>query len=280
VQGRADATQEIEAMTGHPYLAIAAWLFPLTILAGLAACAGLLRSNAKRRAIERERQFLLDELESYTHTAAHDLRTPLSSIVGYGSMVKEMHRKMKAAEVDERMDDIVRLSFKASSMLDGLLLLSEVRSADPVPVEALEMSAIVGRAMERLKALIAGAEAQVLLPERWPAASGYGPWVEKVWEQYLSNAIRYGGRPPRLELGAQEEADGIRFWVRDNGPGLDEGQRRRLFVPFERLHAARTRGHGLGLSIVQRIVQKLGGRAGVESEPGKGSTFFFVLPRR
>ena len=259
-------------------LSVAVWLVPA--LAALVLGIGLLRARSERRRLEKELQSLLDEMESHTHTVAHDLRTPLSSIVGYSSMVQEMHRQMKPEEIDQRMQDITRLSFKASTMLDGLLLLSTVRSTHPVPSEPLDMAAIVARALGRSKALIDSSGAEILLPEAWPPAGGYAPWVEEVWAQYISNALRYGGQPPRLELGAAEERDGTRFWVRDNGSGLDAEQRGRLFVPFERLHASRTRGHGLGLSIVQRILEKLGGTAGVESEPGKGSTFFFVLPRR
>ena len=73
--------------------------------------------------------------------------------------------------------------------------------------------------------------------------------------------------------------DNVRFWVTDNGPGLTPEQQSRLFVPFIRLHQARATGSGLGLSIVRRIMEKLGGEAWVESEPGKGSRFGFTLPR-
>jgi signal transduction histidine kinase len=77
---------------------------------------------------------------------------------------------------------------------------------------------------------------------------GYGPWVEEVWINYLSNAIKYGGQPPRVELGATAEADGvIRFWVRDNGLGLAPGDQVKLFTPFTRLDEVRAKGHGLGL---------------------------------
>jgi signal transduction histidine kinase len=72
---------------------------------------------------------------------------------------------------------------------------------------------------------------------------------------------------------------GYRFFVRDNGPGLTPEKRAKVFTPFTRFHHARAKGHGLGLSIVQRIVEKLGGQVGVESEVGKGSTFYFTLPR-
>jgi signal transduction histidine kinase len=115
-----------------------------------------------------------------------------------------------------------------------------------------------------------------------------------VWANYISNALKYGGTPPRIELGytlldprnakpdpassIQLPASSIQFWVQDNGPGLTEVQQGRLFTQFTRLHQVRAEGHGLGLSIVQRIVTKLGGDVGVESEVGQGSRFWFTLP--
>ena len=115
---------------------------------------------------------------------------------------------------------------------------------------------------------------------------GYGPWVGQVWINYLSNAIKYGGQPPRVELGADQIVDPatnqplVRFWVRDYGPGLTPEEQARLFRSFTRLDRIPTRGYGLGLSVVRRIVEKLGGEVGVESEglPGKGSMFSFTLP--
>jgi signal transduction histidine kinase len=121
--------------------------------------------------------------------------------------------------------------------------------------------------------------------------------VEEVWVNYLSNAIKYGGQPPRVELGsslqdpplagggptaqsAPSETGWVRFWVRDNGLGLTPDEQGRLFTLFTRLEQTRVKGHGLGLSIVRRIVDKLGGEVGVESEIGEGSTFWFTLPAR
>ena len=131
----------------------------------------------------------------------------------------------------------------------------------------------------RLGHVIEGSQAQIIEPESWPAALGHGPWIEEVWLNYISNAIKYSGREPRLELGGAVEPGGAaRFWVRDNGPGLSEEDQGRLFAPFTRLHQVRAEGHGLGLSIVRRIVDKLGGQVGVESQVGKGSVFYFTLP--
>jgi signal transduction histidine kinase len=128
--------------------------------------------------------------------------------------------------------------------------------------------------------VVDGADAQVVVAAAWPTALGYAPWIESVWSNYLSNAIKYGGRPLRIEVGGEEVAGGFaRFWVRDNGRGLTPEEQARLFTSFTRLGQPRSLGHGLGLTIVRRIVERLGGKVGVESEPGKGSTFWFTLPR-
>jgi signal transduction histidine kinase len=142
----------------------------------------------------------------------------------------------------------------------------------------LDMARIVAEAQRRLTHMIEDYQAEIISPETWPVALGYGPWVEGVWVNYLSNAIKYGGQPPRVEVGATVQADGmVRFWVRDNGPGIAPEERAQLFIPFTRLDQVRTEGHGLGLSIAQRIVEKLDGQVGVESEVGRGSTFSFTL---
>ncbi|HHJ06674.1 MAG TPA: HAMP domain-containing histidine kinase, partial [Anaerolineae bacterium] len=138
-------------------------------------------------------------------------------------------------------------------------------------------------AQQRLTYLIQTYQAEIMLPQHWPKAMGYAPWIEEVWANYLSNGIKYGGRPPRLQLGATEEPDGmVKFWVQDNGLGLSQEEQLKLFTPFTRLEQVQTIGYGLGLSIVRRIVEKLGGQTGVESEgvPGKGSFFYFTLPAR
>ena len=110
--------------------------------------------------------------------------------------------------------------------------------------------------------MIEETKAEIIWPDQWPLALGYTPWVEEVWANYISNALKYGGRPPRIVLGGEIMPDNqamIRFWVRDNGPGLTSTQQENLFKPFNRFHTGQTSGHGLGLSIVKRIVETLGG---------------------
>jgi signal transduction histidine kinase len=158
-----------------------------------------------------------------------------------------------------------------------LLLLATVRKED-VRAVPLPMGDIVAEALERLTDLLVLSEAEVITPAVWPVGIGYAPWIEEVWVNYVSNAINYGGKPPRVELGADVQGDTVRFWIRDNGAGVPPEARSRLFTPFTRLSQARASGHGLGLSIVQRIISKLGGEVGVESHDGDGSLFYFTLP--
>jgi signal transduction histidine kinase len=168
-----------------------------------------------------------------------------------------------------------------SNIVDELLLLAEVRKAD-VQVAPLDMAPIIADAQQRLSYLIEPSRGQIVVAEAWPVALGYAPWIEEVWVNYLSNALKYGGLPPYVEVGGAMLTDDMaRFWVRDNGAGITVEDQGRLFTPFTRLDSIHAKGHGLGLSIVRRIVEKLNGRAWVESTgvPGQGSTFFFTLPK-
>jgi len=157
------------------------------------------------------------------------------------------------------------------------LLFAKVSKSE-APVEHVEMAQVVANVLNRLSAAIKEHQAQIDLPERWPAVIGYAPWIEEVWANYLGNALKHGGQPPQVELGASVQTDGmVRFWMRDHGPGIPVDKQARLFSPYSQTDLVCNPSHGLGLSIVQRIVEKLGGQVGFESEAGKGSLFFFTL---
>lgn len=220
------------------------------------------------------------ELDAFAHTVAHDLKNLVGLIVGYADYLIQDHAALPAADFENALHKIARYGRKQNDVIEELMLLAGVRTQKIVP-SPLVMADIVNEALQRLPQLISEHNAHIILPDEadWPVVLGYGPWVEEVWLNYLSNAIKYGGRPPRVRLGADAPAGGkARFWVCDNGPGLGQEDRVRLFTPFTRLDQAQVKGHGLGLSIVRSIVEKLGGEVGVESEPGQGSRFFFTLP--
>jgi len=230
------------------------------------------------------------ELEAFCRSVAHDLKNPINVVKGYTEMLISDYPIN--TPVDEEAIEVLDLTNQANdkmiNIIDSLLLLAGVARDVDVPIQPLDMSVIISQVIQqRLTHLLKKYQGEIafnpnftdIAKNSWPTAQGYAPWVEEIWANYLSNALKYGGRPPYLELGAHSQEDGtIRFWVRDNGPGLSKDAQNKLFTPFTRLHTDRAEGHGLGLSIVQQIIEKLGGKVGVESTLGQGSRFYFTLP--
>lgn len=231
----------------------------------------LAQSNAELQARNKD-------LDAFSHTVAHDLKNPIVSVVGYADMLRSSYDVMSDQEIQQALQVIIKAGYKMNNIVQELLVLAGLRHGD-IELQPLNMAKIVDEALQRLTYTIEKARAEIITPDTWPSALGYAPWVEEVWANYISNGIKYGGQPPRLELGATEQSNGVvRFWVRDDGAGLTPEEQSRLFTSFKQLEQVRATGHGLGLSIVQHIVEKLGGQVGVESEKGKGSLFYFTLP--
>jgi len=247
------------------------------------------------------------ELDAYGHTVAHDLKNPLSTLIGFSELLFSRYDQMETDKRQFALTAIVQSGRKMVNIIDELLLFASVRKADAVTSTAIDMDAVIKDAFQRLIGLTEEYHPDIVVPSQWPTVWGHAPWIEEVWGNYLSNAIKYGGRPtekipPHLELGynllefglpnlskmseqapranleTKNSKSKIRFWVRDNGKGMTFEEQARLFTPFTRLSEVRAKGHGLGLSIVKRIVEKCGGEVGVESVVGQGSTFYFTLP--
>jgi len=248
------------------------------------------RTHLTLRNLQKNLEQQVAELDSFSHTVAHDLKNPLGALLGYAEIVEEELEGTDNDDLRASAAAIRKLGHKMVTIVDGLLLLACVRKMDVASKEILDMDAVVAGAKQRLVGLIAENEAKLVLPSEWPSALGWAPWVEEVWTNFISNAIKYGGDSPVVELGADmiehapvanrgdEEEAFARFWVRDHGPGIAPENQRTLFTEFSRLHSVAIEGHGLGLSIVRRIVDKLGGSVGVESTVGDGCLFYFTLP--
>ncbi|MBN1954596.1 MAG: PAS domain-containing protein [Anaerolineae bacterium] len=239
----------------------------------------VLRDITERKKMEREQERLIQELDAFAHTVAHDLKTPLTVTAGFAQVAARRREQLTAKQLDNYLQAIEQHSQKMTNIVDELLLLSRIQRQEEIAIAPLDMPAVLKEAWQRLAYLAEERGATISQPDAWPVALGYGPWIEEVWVNYISNAIQYGGDPPHVELGATVEPDRqVRFWVRDNGAGLSPEEQEQLFIPFTQLGQAQTKGHGLGLSIVQRIVERLGGQVGVESQVGQGSVFSFTLP--
>lgn len=217
------------------------------------------------------------DLKAYAHMVAHDLKDPLAVLIVTSDLLVEIPN-LPRQELKEYLGQIRSTAYEMDTIIHNLLLFSEVDKTE-VRLESVDMKKVVTAVLVRMKYLIKDFYAQVEAPAVWPDALGYAPWIEEVWANYISNAIKHGGRPPVIELGYSPMRDGtVRFWARDNGPGVLPEVGAHLFKAYGSTGEKRQSGHGLGLSIVASIIDKLGGQVGVESEPGNGSTFFFTLP--
>ncbi|MFZ1397383.1 MAG: GAF domain-containing sensor histidine kinase [Candidatus Promineifilaceae bacterium] len=219
-----------------------------------------------------------EELDAFAHTVAHDLKMPISHMVGLAETLSGRFESLPAADRQRYLEIIQQSGHKMANIIDALLLLAGVREME-VPIAPLDMKLIVEEARQRLAHLNRQHGVSVTVPDEWPLATGYAPWVEEIWVNYMSNGIKYGGHPPKLTLGATPLASGtIKFWIQDNGIGIAPEERGQLFVPFTQLNLRQDSGYGLGLSIVQRIGERLGGEVGAESIPNEGGLFWFTLP--
>ena len=189
------------------------------------------------------------ELDAYAHTVAHDLKHPLTALLGQTALLQGAANALSEQQRSDLLQSIHSSAEKMNNIINALLMLASEHNAN------------------------------IRFTEGWPKAMGFSPWLEQVWVNYISNAIKYGGEAPAVVLGANELPNGqIRYWVKDSGPGIALEKQTALFAQFNRLDTKKADGHGLGLSIVARIVQRLGGETGYETPPDGGSLFWFSLP--
>ena len=230
-----------------------------------------LRQQAARLLVQNK------ELDAYASMVAHDLKDPLAILVMTSDLINDVP-DLTPQELKESLQQIRSTAYELNGIIDSLLLFAEVDKVQ-APLEPLDMLEVLSKVQNRLSSMIMECKARIKIPKILPNAIGYAPWIEEVWANYISNAVKHGGQPPEVELGASALPDGmLRFWTRDNGPGLPPDAQAQLFTPFSQLCRLRDTGHGLGLSITLQIVEKLGGQVGVESEVGQGSLFYFTLP--
>lgn len=228
----------------------------------------------------KNKEKLIDDLDSFAHTVAHDLKNSLGTIYSSSEMLEDSIRENNTELLTELTAIVKEGAGKSMRITQELLVLATV-SHQKVPKRLLRTNEIIREAKNRMPDIISEYKPEITVQQSWPKAFGHAPWIEEVWVNYLSNAIKYGGEKPEIHIGADESDDGmVRFWIKDNGDGISAEDQPKLFKKHVRLHPEKAEGYGLGLSIVKRIVEKLGGTAGVEStgKPGEGALFWFKLP--
>jgi len=226
--------------------------------------------------IENELQQRNLELDAYAHTVAHDLQSQLNSIIGFGQILlnKNNLTEEKRNYITEL---IVANGTKMSNIIQEILFYAN-RKKEDIEISELNMNQIVDEAIQRINPS-ERKNIEIKISPQLDTSYGCAPLIEEVWYNYIRNAIRYGGNPPKIEIGSTQKDNGYnKFWIKDNGKGLNEYQIKFIFSDPQKMGEGIVKGNGLGLSIVQRIVKRLDGWVYVESEIGKGSKFSFYLP--
>ena len=220
----------------------------------------------------------IEGLESFNRSVSHDLRGPLGGITGVARMAREALGRGDLTAADSLLAAISRQSESSTDLVTSLLQLA--RSAEgAVERRPVHTDALVREVADLLAGATATAPQVVTIAGELPDLQADPALVRQVFANLLANGIKFSGSAvqPRVEVGATRSPEGVVFHVRDNGVGFTEAQVRELFVPFRRLHADRFEGHGIGLTIVRRIVERHGGRLWAEGRPGEGATFYFTL---
>ena len=219
------------------------------------------------------------ELESFSYSVSHDLRSPLRAIAGYARVIEEDHAQRIGAEGRSQLQRIVSNAIRMGEIIDDLLDFSRIGRAELKRV-SIDMAGLAREVLAEMPEAGAGNRMEVSL-KAMPAVLADRSLIRQVWSNLLSNAVKYSRKQERvaIEIGGHVEGGEARFYVRDNGIGFDMAYASKLFHVFQRLHRDTAfEGTGVGLAIVARIVQRHGGRVWAEGIPDQGATFHFALP--
>ena len=218
------------------------------------------------------------ELAAFSYSASHDLRTPLFVINTFTQILIKDYGKVLKQEGKDYLFKIEAGCLWMTSLIDSLLRLADVSQKMPKR-EVMDLSAVAEEVASAYRIKEPGRELELRIQPGLMIEADYR-LLRIVMENLLSNAWKFTAKTPhpRIEIGMLANEPEAPVYVRDNGAGFDMGAAGKLFRTFERLHAdSEFIGHGIGLSTVQRIIKRHGGRIWAEAEPGKGATFFFTL---
>ena len=220
------------------------------------------------------------ELEAFTYSVSHDLRAPLRTIQGFAQALQEDYGDC----LDDMAQDYIRYMAEGAVQMDTLIadLLAYSRlSRIDIVLQCVDLNAVVEAALKQLSTQIQERRAHITIKAPLPAVQAHRPTLVQVITNLLSNAMKFvpPGIQPKVQVYAQQQQDSIRLWVVDNGIGIAPEHQERIFRVFERLHGVEIYpGTGIGLAIVRKGLERMGGRVGVESQLEQGSRFWIQLP--
>ena len=244
----------------------------------------LKKNEKKLEALLRELAAKNAELETFVFSVSHDLKTPIVTIEGFMGALREDFGDLIPEDCEKYLNYIGDATRKMETLINDLLELSRIGRLRVKKTE-FPLADLIQEVITALQPEIEAKGIQVTVMQDLPLVYGEKKRLVQVFENLLSNAIKYIGKEnpcPRIEVGAQEEDDQKVIFLKDNGIGIEKKYFEKIFQVFERLPSAKKigQGTGVGLAIVKRVIQYHGGRVWLESEPGKGTTFFFTLKNK
>jgi two-component system CheB/CheR fusion protein len=218
------------------------------------------------------------DLEQFAHAASHDLREPLRMVISFLQMISERYKGKLDKEGDEWIGYAVDGAERMQRLIEDLLMYAEVGREEKA-MAPTNCAAILDEVRADLEAPIRENAAQIE-SGTLPTVQAYPVEIRQLFQNLIGNAVKFrGATPPHIQINAKREGAFWLFSVADNGIGIEEAHRERIFAMFQRLHdRGRYPGTGIGLAVCRKIVSRLGGSIWVESEVGKGSAFYFTIP--
>ena len=222
-----------------------------------------------------------DELRQFAYAASHDLKEPMRTIGSYTQLLSQRYNDRLDATGKEFLQYVVEAVKRMDMLLSDLLSYSQHLGAKPAAFETVNAEAVLAGVLMNLQAAIKEARGTVTHDPLPTEITADFAQLSQLLQNLVSNALKYR-KPdvsPEIHISAAESDDEWTFSVRDNGVGIEPAYRDQVFGIFKRLHGREYPGTGMGLAICKKIVERLGGRIWVDSEPGAGSTFSFTIPK-
>jgi len=221
------------------------------------------------------------ELEAFSYSVSHDLRSPLRAVDGFSQALLEDYGPQLPEEGRHYLKTIREGAQRMGQLIDDLLAFSRL-SRTALRMQEINTTSLVRHVLKELQSLQEGRNVEISLGDL-PQGQGDPALLQQVWVNLLSNALKYTSHCPTavIEIGARQEQGETVYFVRDNGAGFDMRYAHKLFGVFQRLHRAdEFEGTGVGLAIVQRVIHRHGGRIWADATPNLGATFYFTLTER
>lgn len=225
-----------------------------------------------------ELEYSNKELESFSYSVSHDLRTPLRALDGYCKILQEDYAQISDAERERIIGKIRYNAKKMGTLVDDLIAFSRLGKKE-IKKSKINMNEMVEMVLSELNDSLSH-KAAIKLENLLPANADKS-LLQQVWINLISNAVKYSSKKekPEVKIGSVESENEVKYYIKDNGAGFNMEYVSKLFGVFQRLHSENEfQGTGIGLAIVHRIIEKHGGKIWAEGKENEGATFYFTLP--